>query len=298
MAAQRKPQAKTMAGSNITRIPDTKIESEWTYVTAAQMAKWLKTGEDPGVNRNLNELHVRRLMHDMENDRWSHTHQGLAFDVDGKLRDGQHRGTAQVRLGQDRWWLITRGLPSAAQHNMDAGRKRGIADFTGGRNRNIRASAARTIRAFELTQPNITESRIREVMRYMTTADVIESMDEQMLAKLDALSSDAYHAGQRTPAFSASSLLAAAGFVLTEEEGREWLTGFAEMSNLRTGDPRIALMKIRGSAGKRLNQQNERILALRCAVAWKNDEEVKVLKPSLVHSVRAIMVGTEPIEAQ
>ena len=59
------------------------------------------------------------------------------------------------------------------------------------------------------------------------------------------------------------------------------------MSGLREGDPRIALIKVRGVAGKRLNQANARILALRCAVAWRNGENLKVLRPSLIHSVVA-----------
>jgi len=51
-------------------------------------------------NRPLKEAHVKRLSGEITAGRWRVTHQGIAFDTDGLLVDGQHRLWAIVESGQ------------------------------------------------------------------------------------------------------------------------------------------------------------------------------------------------------
>ena len=51
-------------------------------------ARWLDGNTH---NRPLKQTLVDRFVRDMQAGRWRLTHQGIAFDADGMLIDGQHR---------------------------------------------------------------------------------------------------------------------------------------------------------------------------------------------------------------
>ena len=52
------------------------------------------------------------------------THQGVAFDEEGRLHDGQHRLAAIVAANTLVSMLVTRGLSEAGALGLDDGRKR------------------------------------------------------------------------------------------------------------------------------------------------------------------------------
>jgi hypothetical protein len=62
-------------------------------------------------NRAVSEPVVQAYANDMINGRWVVTHQGMAFDADGNLVDGQHRCWAVVFSGKTIQCLVTRNLP-------------------------------------------------------------------------------------------------------------------------------------------------------------------------------------------
>lgn len=73
-------------------------------------------------NRNLSESTVQSYANDMKNGRWTMTHQGIAFDVNGTLLDGQHRLWAIVFANIPIEFMVTRGLPveKDGKFTMDA----------------------------------------------------------------------------------------------------------------------------------------------------------------------------------
>lgn len=73
-------------------------------------------------NRNVSEGTVQSYANDMKNGRWTMTHQGLAFDINGTLLDGQHRLWAIVFANTPIEFMVTRGLPveKDGQFTMDA----------------------------------------------------------------------------------------------------------------------------------------------------------------------------------
>lgn len=83
----------------------TRIET----ITPALATEWLEKHNT--INRNLSQSTVDCYAIDMKNGRWSLTHQGLAFDTNGNLQDGQHRLWAIVFSGVTLQMNVTRDVP-------------------------------------------------------------------------------------------------------------------------------------------------------------------------------------------
>lgn len=62
-------------------------------------------------NRNVSESTVQAYANDMKNGRWLVTHQGLAFDENEDLIDGQHRLWAVIFANVTVEFQVTRGIP-------------------------------------------------------------------------------------------------------------------------------------------------------------------------------------------
>lgn len=79
-------------------------------------------------NRNLQEGYAQRLAKMMVDGEWQLTHQGIAFNCDGSLRDGQHRLRAVVLSGIPQQFWVARGVSEAAVMVMDTHKIRNEAD--------------------------------------------------------------------------------------------------------------------------------------------------------------------------
>lgn len=82
-------------------------------------------------NRPISELHVQRLMREMQSGRWEYNGEAIKWSVDDVLLDGQHRMTALSRMPDDFPpipFLVVRGLLSSTQDTMDQGRTRQASD--------------------------------------------------------------------------------------------------------------------------------------------------------------------------
>jgi hypothetical protein len=79
---------------------------------------------------------------------WKLTHQGIAFNCDGTLLDGQHRLAAIVKSGKDIQMLVARGVETENQVAMDDHAKRSAGDALSLlRSEQIKASKISVIRA-------------------------------------------------------------------------------------------------------------------------------------------------------
>lgn len=97
------------------------VAPQWEYITPEVAAHYLSLNKE---NRPLSEARVVELSRELRAGAWSLTHQGIAFDVNGHLRDGQHRLAACVRTGIGFWALVTRDLSLEAFSKIDVGRPR------------------------------------------------------------------------------------------------------------------------------------------------------------------------------
>lgn len=101
-------------------------------LTPILAAKYLEKNAN---NRTISQALVDRYAADMAAGNWGVTHQGIAFDNEGNLLDGQHRCLAVIKSGATVQLMVTRDLPSVVSSN-------GIDLFTrdlcdGGKNRSL-----------------------------------------------------------------------------------------------------------------------------------------------------------------
>jgi len=108
------------------------IASQWMMVDPGLAAHWLQNNF---VNRPMSEDTVTAYARDMHNKVWVPTHQGIAFNDQDHLIDGQHRLAAVIMSGETVKMMVTFGLASkiegSAMTTMDAvdrGRTRSVAD--------------------------------------------------------------------------------------------------------------------------------------------------------------------------
>jgi len=79
-------------------------------------------------NRHIRALHLSKIVRAIENGEWKINHQGLAFDIDGKLIDGQHRCHAVVKSGKSVPVLCFYNVPHDSFKTVDDMAKRNQAD--------------------------------------------------------------------------------------------------------------------------------------------------------------------------
>lgn len=80
-------------------------------------------------NRTKKTASIRQYQIDMEAGRWTVTHQGIAFNEDGLLTDGQHRLEACISAGVPFHTLAFFGVPSATMSKLDTGVTRTMNDI-------------------------------------------------------------------------------------------------------------------------------------------------------------------------
>jgi hypothetical protein len=79
-------------------------------------------------NRPTKPVGIKRLVHEMENDDWHITNQGIGFSKDGCLIDGQNRLLSILQSGKAIVTLVVYGLEPRAQQKVDRHSRRSLAD--------------------------------------------------------------------------------------------------------------------------------------------------------------------------
>lgn len=114
---------------------DTDIEDVRLNITPELAALMLELNTDNP--RTLNKTNLNTLKEELIKDRWIPTCQGIGFDTNGLLINGQHELTACVETGVPLLnQLVSFNLPVEARNKIDLGKKRDLSDITG-INRNI-----------------------------------------------------------------------------------------------------------------------------------------------------------------
>lgn len=111
-------------------------------IDAEKAKKYLALVEE-GHQRKFNKNRAEKYAKAMRGHQWILTHQGIAFDENGRLIDGQHRLAAIPMSGTTQKFLVTRGLPVAVKNgatlftidSIDRGDMRSVADQLAMRNK-------------------------------------------------------------------------------------------------------------------------------------------------------------------
>lgn len=105
------------------------LESAVMDVTPARAEKWLKKNHPE--NRPIAWSRVESFVNDMVSGNWRLTHQGICFDGDGWLIDGQHRLHAIVKSGMTVRLCVATNRGAQFHDPIDRGGPRSVAVVTG-----------------------------------------------------------------------------------------------------------------------------------------------------------------------
>ena len=103
------------------------VTSATEVVTPATARNWLGNNVS---NRDIKRNQVEKLKREFLSGLYTHTADGIGFDVDGVVQNGQHRLIALSELPESTrmFFTVVRGLPREAFKNTDRGVPRSVAD--------------------------------------------------------------------------------------------------------------------------------------------------------------------------
>ncbi|MEB0029146.1 hypothetical protein QN372_00135 [Undibacterium sp. RTI2.1] len=99
-----------------------KVSTSIMKITPTIAANLLKKNKPD--NRDVRPGNVAKFVKELKSGNFKTTHQGIAFDQDGFLTDGQHRLHAIVESGIPAEMMVTKGLDRDAFSVMDVGARR------------------------------------------------------------------------------------------------------------------------------------------------------------------------------
>ena len=94
-------------------------------------------------NRPLSQASVKKYADEIKSGNWGLNGQGIIFDAQGRLLDGQHRMHAIIKSGKSIQTLAVYGVSDEMFSRMDIGNKRSVSDVINVKNRFAVASAAK-----------------------------------------------------------------------------------------------------------------------------------------------------------
>ena len=102
------------------------METKLMTITPSMAMEWLENNIE--TNRTVRDSVVSKYARDMRNGNWKITHQGIAFNSDGKLIDGQHRLWAIVESNTPVEMYVSTGLDKDTEKLVDGGLVRTMID--------------------------------------------------------------------------------------------------------------------------------------------------------------------------
>lgn len=272
------------------------MHMEVVDVTPQLASEWLARNTN---NRPLSRNTVQHLTGQIQRGEWQLTHQGIAFDEDGVLIDGQHRLAAVVKAGIAVPMTVAHGVPRTAFTVMDTGRKRTGRDalaLAGEANTTHLAAALRGLHLY-LNAPNSSWS-----------GGVSLTSNDQLLTLLE------HHPGIREAVLHGAALnrgcritvtAATIGWYVTSRERPEidqtaWQEGVITGARLEPGDPRLTLRNTMlslaaGKSHRRRDDSREHLLYyLKAWNAWVEGRNIKLLRRSPNESMPSISRHATP----
>lgn len=258
------------------------MHMEVLHVSPELAAEWLTRNTG---NRPLSKSAVQQLVGRIQRGEWQLTHQGIAFDEDGALIDGQHRLAAIAKAGVTVPLTVTHGVPRTAFTVMDTGRKRTGRDaltLAGEANATHLAAALRGLHLY-LNAPNSAWSGGSSV----TSNDQLLTVLDQHPGIRDALQ----HGIALNRACRITVTAATIGWHVTSEarpdiDQTSWKEGIVTGARLEPGDPRLTLRNTMlslatGKTHRRRDDSREHLLYyLKAWNAWAEGRPIKLLRRS------------------
>lgn len=237
---------------------------------------------------------VDQYASEMKNGYWLTTHQGVAFDTDENLADGQHRFMAVRQSGVTVRMAVTRGLPVAFSNGIDAtvmdaidrGRVRTVgAQLTieGLRNGNLYAATAKAIAEI-----------VCGTGKGLSTLQTKHVLAQNFERHLNCLLR--FNGG---PRLRKSYILAPLALYreYSIDRADSFTDQFVSLTNLKPGSPVVALSKWLQSCQGMRRPRTDYMRAVACCLQ-KFDSGESVVRVSAIETSANWIVGLTPSKAR
>ena len=223
--------------------PAIKITAKVETIGPATAKKYLATMVP---NRKVKEDTVASYANDMATGKWLLSPQGIAFDAEGRLFEGQHRMLAIIRCKREIQMLVLRGFPvsQSAMKTMDvvdSGVGRSLADrlklmgcYSG--NPNLASAAARQIAGVVMG----THCRAAHKLSIAGVTRILELWKREMLAVCQVLDRPNFRHFRNGHAVAALTIAAVADIRRLDVDMNKLTTG----ANLAPDSPILELRNL------------------------------------------------------
>jgi hypothetical protein len=258
------------------------VRSKVQTVTPQKAAEYLERNT---ANRPLSKRTMRDFAAAMRRGEWQVTHQGIAFDTDGALVDGQHRLAAVIEADLPVEMTVFTDVPAGAFDVLDTGKRRNAADvlaIEGEKSAVLLAAMVRTVWLYE-NRPELNWSG----------GDAAVS-NHQIVQTLQAHPKLRDYTGIGEQIATATGMIksaaGAASYLVTQAAGRRdlsaWFDGITEGTGLAKGDPRLLFRKVmfahtRQQAGQPIRRRETRehiTVYLKAFNAWATGTSLTQLR--------------------
>jgi hypothetical protein len=271
------------------------VRSRVQTITPARAAEYLERNT---ANRPLTRRTVREFAEAMRRGEWRVTHQGIAFDTEGALVDGQHRLAAVVEADIPVEMTVFTDVPAGAFDVLDTGKRRNAADvlaIEGEKSATMLAAMVRTVWLYE-NRPEINWSG---GTASVTNHQIVATLDEHPKLR------DYVGVGEQIAAATGmikSAAGAASYLVARANTGTHlapWFEGIIDGAGLSKGDPRLLFRRVmfahtRKQAGQVLRRRETRehvTLYLKAFNAWITGSQLTQLRYTPREPVPPIATG-------
>lgn len=251
-------------------------------VTPGKAARWLEANT---ANRPISKSVVRGFAEAMKRGEWLVTHQGIAFDVDGVLIDGQHRLAAVVEADVPVDLTVFTEVAEGAFDVLDTGKRRNAADvlaIEGEKSSTMLAAMVRTVWLFE-NRPDLNWSGGAAAV---TNHQIVQTLEAHPRVR------DFVSLGERIAGATGmiKSAAGAASYLAEQANKRAdldpWYEGVIDGAGLAKTDPRLLFRKVMfqgarkqiGQPSRRRDSREHVALYIKAFNAWATGEPVPHLR--------------------
>lgn len=252
------------------------MRSRVQTITPAKAAEMLAANTS---NRPLSKPTVRSFAEAMRRGEWMVTHQGIAFDTNGVLVDGQHRLAAIIDADMAIEMTVFTDVGEGTFDVLDTGKRRNAADvlaIEGEKSSTMLAAMVRTVWLFE-NRPDLSWSGGSAAV---TNHQIVQTLEQHPQLR--------EFFGQAEQIASATGMIksaaGAASYMVSTANKRAdltpWFDGIIEGAGLDKGDPRLAFRRVmfaqaRKQAGQVMRRRDTRehvALYVKAFNAWATGE--------------------------
>ena len=196
-------------------------------VTPAIAEEWLQANHN---NRSIRPRKVQVYASEMQSGDWTVTGEGVKFDSNGVMFDGQHRLMAIIKAGVPVWMFVFRNLDPSAAKVVDTGAKRTARDALKWAGYDTHASAMAAIaKVVILWDRGLLRRSGASFAEEVTNTEIVEWVDENHADAMEwVVAADRVYgsAGSGFPTISKATL--AAALLLIARVDPDGARGFAD----------------------------------------------------------------------